>query len=102
MKNLQNSFYNQLGSLIRDRRKEKGFTQEVVAEILEINRATFANLEAGEHRILFHHVVELSFLLELDLNAIITLYRKNKLEEQSSIAPGKVKKALKKIREPDI
>lgn len=98
MYELTEEFYKQLGHLIQTKRKEKSLTQEAVADSLNISRATYANLEAGDHRILLHHVLELSLLLDLNLNDVAAIYSGTKLANKVESAPEFFKEALKRLR----
>ena len=91
-------FYKQFGQLIQTKRKEKSLTQSAVADSLSISRATLANLEAGEHRILSHHLLDLVFLLDLDLNEVSTLYRKSKLENKAADTPESFQEVLRRLQ----
>ena len=51
MKFDQKGFQRTTGQILRVRRKQEGHTQEHVAEVLEMNRASYANLESGRQRI---------------------------------------------------
>ena len=98
MQDLTEVFYRQLGQLIQIKRREKSLTQEAVADSLSISRATYANLEAGDHRILLHHVLELALLLDLNLSEVSEIYSKNKLANKVAAAPDFFKEALKRIQ----
>lgn len=56
-----------------------------------------ANLEAGEHRLLAHHLLELCSLLELDILEITKRYRSVKIEREMQKLPTSVVDALQKI-----
>jgi transcriptional regulator with XRE-family HTH domain len=98
MYELTDDFYKQLGHLIQKMRKEKSLTQEAVADSLNISRATFANLEAGEHRILLHHILELASMLMLDLSEVANLYNQSKLTGKIASAPESFREAFNRVR----
>ena len=43
-------FYREVGILLHDHRRRANMTQEQLAEVLEMPRATYANIEAGRQR----------------------------------------------------
>ena len=48
--------YKQLGTIIKDRRRTLGLTQEQLANKLGISRASLANVETGRQRVLVHQL----------------------------------------------
>lgn len=54
--------YNPRSRLIK-LRKEKGFTQEQMARLLKVTRATYANYETGYRNPNLKHIIELKKIL---------------------------------------
>lgn len=92
------AFYKNFGKLIQEKRKEAGLTQEIVAESLGINRATLANLEAGDHRMLAHHYFELCLILKLNPNDLFSEYKIEKMKQRVQFVPESVQDVIQKVR----
>jgi transcriptional regulator with XRE-family HTH domain len=60
----------QLGSRIRQRRKELGLTQETLAERAEIDRSYLGGIERGERNITFSVLCEICTALSCDVAAL--------------------------------
>ena|SRR5437762_728216 len=58
--------YQQLGSIIRSRRRQLGLTQHALAARLAISRAALANIETGRQKVFVHHLY--AFAVELNLS----------------------------------
>jgi transcriptional regulator with XRE-family HTH domain len=63
MKN--DELYDQLGRLIRARRKGMFLTQQAVAARIGISRASLANIETGRQKVLVHQLYALAAALDL-------------------------------------
>ncbi len=57
--------YKHIGLLIRNRRKQLGWTQQKLASQLVISRASLASIETGRQNVLVHQLYALSTALEL-------------------------------------
>ena len=57
--------YDQLGGLIRARRKGLSLTQQEVAARIGISRASLANVETGRQKVLVHQLYALAEALDL-------------------------------------
>jgi transcriptional regulator with XRE-family HTH domain len=57
--------YREIGDLIRRRRKLMKLTQQDLAPMLGISRASLANIETGRQRVLVHQLYGLAAKLEL-------------------------------------
>jgi transcriptional regulator with XRE-family HTH domain len=57
--------YDQLGTLIRDRRKKLLLTQRDLAARIGISRASLANIETGRQKVLVHQLYALAAALNL-------------------------------------
>jgi transcriptional regulator with XRE-family HTH domain len=57
--------YDQLGALIRGRRKKLSLTQQDVAARIGISRASLANIETGRQKVLVHQLYALAGALNL-------------------------------------
>ncbi len=94
-----NDFYKSFGNKTNSMRRKKELTQEVVSKTLGINRATLANLEAGDHRIVANHLFELCIILDLNINEIFSDYKKAKLSAELSLAPDVLKEVVTTFNE---
>jgi len=67
------AFYQQLGRRIQSLRIQRNITQKQLGDRLlpAVTRASVANLESGKQRILVHTLVQLSELLECELQEVI-------------------------------
>jgi len=61
------SVYRQLGARVRAGRRDRGLTQDDVAARLSppVTRASIANLELGQQRVLVHTLVQLAHILDV-------------------------------------
>lgn len=57
--------YRTIGSVIRAKRRQRDWSQEVLAEKLKISRGTLANIEAGRQRVLVHQLYAIAAAFEL-------------------------------------
>ena len=58
--------YKNLGKRIRDLRKGLSLTQEQLATLDGISRASLANIEAGRQQVFVHHLFTLAAALDLE------------------------------------
>ena len=59
----------QMGNIIRSRRKELGWTQEVLAEKTGLRQATISQIETGSHATRIGTILKVIAVLDLDLLA---------------------------------
>lgn len=64
---------------IRSFREAKGYTQEYMAEMLNICQSTYANLESGKSTLSIDRLLEIAEILDLDFHQLLVL--KSKGEE---------------------
>lgn len=57
------AFYAQIGQQIRLLREKRGLTQDALASLMSLTRASIANIERGKQRMLAHSLVELASAL---------------------------------------
>ncbi len=75
-------FYNELGSFLYKRRKEIGYTQETVAEIIGISSRTLRNIEYNETTPEFENIMKLWDLYELEPNKLFEFYGRDKIMDE--------------------
>ena len=63
--------YKRLGLIIRARRQELGLTQEKLSRQLGISRASLANIETGQQRVLVHQLYSLAEKLGVEVAALL-------------------------------
>ncbi len=59
-----------LGHIIKYARDKKGLTQEKLAEISDVSKATIATLECGKVNLTFTSLYKLAKTLDIDLGAL--------------------------------
>ena len=91
------SFYKDLGALIKEARENKQLLQAEIAQKIGLSRASIINIEAGRHRPLLHHVLDLAFLLDISFEKIITLYSQHKFSAEKEKQPSNIKKIINDI-----
>jgi transcriptional regulator with XRE-family HTH domain len=64
-------FYEELGRRINDTRKQRGLTQEELAERVGLTRTSITNIEKGRQKVLSHLLVELSGALNIPLSDLL-------------------------------
>ena len=65
------SLYKRLGTIIKERRRQLGFTQEHLSSQLGISRASLANVETGRQRVLVHQLYQLAEKLDVEVVALL-------------------------------
>jgi transcriptional regulator with XRE-family HTH domain len=63
--------YEQIGSVIRTRRKALGMTQKDLADTLAISRGSLANIETGRQNMLVHQLYRFAAVLKLDRTILL-------------------------------
>lgn len=62
----QKTLYAAIGKLIRARRQQLGLTQERLANLLTMSRASVANIENGRQKLLVHTLFNFAGVLQVD------------------------------------
>ena len=65
--------YQQIGIVIRSRRKKLSMTQQQLAAHLGISRASLANIEVGRQKVFVHHLYALAAALRLKPDELLPL-----------------------------
>lgn len=60
-----------LGAAIRAARKEKGLSQEALAELADIDRSYLGGIERGEHNLAIMNLIKISDALNVKVSAIL-------------------------------
>lgn len=68
----QEAYLNKLSKRIADVRKQKGFTQERLAEEAELDRVALANIETGRRRPTVTALYKLAKAMDID---VVDLFR---------------------------
>lgn len=66
--------YRTLGDRIKKRREELNYSQEYVAKVVNLSRASISNIETGKHQILLSTLYELTAFLKIDIHLIMPTY----------------------------
>jgi transcriptional regulator with XRE-family HTH domain len=59
-----------IGKQIRAFREKKGFSQDELAEIMEVNRSTISKVETGKFAISIDYLVKFAWYLDLDISVL--------------------------------
>ncbi len=68
---------------IRSFREAKGYTQEYMAEMLDICQSTYANLESGKSSLTIDRLIEIAAILELDFHQLLVFNGKGPMDGKS-------------------
>lgn len=75
-------FFNELGSFLYRRRKEMGYTQEIVAEIVGISARTLRNIEYNYTTAEFENIMKLWDLYALDPEMLFAFYSRDEIMDE--------------------
>lgn len=78
-------FYKELGSLVKSERIKKEMSQEILADQLELTRASIINLEKGRHKPSIYQLILIAELLQVDFNDLIPAESKTKTTKKSAL-----------------
>ena len=67
-KDLMPFFYKKLGMLIKEARLLRQISQEELAKRIQLSRVSVVNIEKGIQKVQVHTLVQISNILELNLN----------------------------------
>ncbi len=70
---------------IRSFREAKGYTQEYMAEMLDICQSTYANLESGKSSLTIDRLLEIAEILELDFHLLLEINGKGHADGKSTV-----------------
>lgn len=59
-----------IGKRIRNIREERGFSQDELAEIMEVHRSTISKIETGKFAITIDYLVKFAWYLEFDISLV--------------------------------
>lgn len=63
-------YTDKLGRILRHARETKGYSQEYMAEMLNIAQSSYANLESGKTSISVDRMIEIIKILQLNLHDV--------------------------------
>ena len=75
-------FFYELGSFLYKRRKEIGYTQETVAEIIGISARTLRNIEYNDTTPEFENIIKLWDLYELEPEELFDFYNRDEIMDE--------------------
>lgn len=75
-------YRQRIGESIRESREKRGYSQDELAEIMEVNRSTISKIENGKFSISIDYIVKFGWYLDFD----IVLLSRNKQVKQNSVA----------------
>ena len=59
-----------IGKQIRVFREKKGFSQDELSEIMEVNRSTISKVETGKFAITIDYLVKFAWYLDFDISVL--------------------------------
>jgi transcriptional regulator with XRE-family HTH domain len=59
-----------VGTRLRALREKKGYSQDELAEIMEVHRSTISKVETGKFAITIDYLIKFAWYLDFDLNLI--------------------------------
>ena len=59
-----------IGKRIRTFREKKGFSQDELAEIMEVNRSTISKVETGKFAITIDYLVKFAWYLDFNISVL--------------------------------
>jgi len=65
------TFYRELGDLIRNRRKAIGMSQDALARYVGMSRTSITNIECGRQQVSLHLLYELATFLRIEPSALL-------------------------------
>lgn len=63
--------YEQVGNNIRLARENKGISQEQLAKSVALSRTSIVNIEKGRQRISLHHLMEIAYKTDSEINKLL-------------------------------
>lgn len=61
------TYREKIGKNIRTLREEKGYSQDELAEIMEVHRSTISKIETGKFAITIDYLVKFAWYLDFDI-----------------------------------
>lgn len=72
------SIYKKIGQIIKDKRKERGLTQQQLADLIpKLDRAKISDMENGKEDFHISTLIKISIALETELQTILKNLPKN-------------------------
>ena len=60
-------YRQRIGESIRENREKRGYSQDELAEIMEVNRSTISKIENGRFAITIDYMVKFGWFLDFDI-----------------------------------
>lgn len=92
--------YSIFGRVLKRHRLKKKYSQQKLAEEVDLTRVSIANIESGKQRIMLRDALLLANALEFSLDEVRTEISANKLHSKLAEQPRKVKSLLEQILTP--
>lgn len=77
------SFYRELGQLIKSERIKRAISQKSLGDHLELTRASIINLEKGRHRPSIYQLIQIASFFQIDYTSLIP-YQVQKLKRKKT------------------
>lgn len=84
--------YSQIGKRIKELRKEKGFTQSRLAEIVSLTRTSITNIEKGRQKLLVHTLWDLADAIGVHPKSFFPQDNPNHSDLNNTIIPSDLSK----------
>ena len=75
-------YRQRIGESIRENREKKGYSQDELAEIMEITTSTISKIENGKFAVSIDYIVKLSWYLDFD----IALLERNRQAKPNTVS----------------
>lgn len=79
------TYNHKIGWIIRSSRESHGYSQDYMAEMLQICQSAYANIELGKTTISLDRLIRIAKILEMDIHDIIS----KSLDDQNIMDPAK-------------
>ncbi len=89
--------YAVFGRVLKKYRIKKKYSQEVLADLVELTRASIANIETGKQRVMLRDALALANVLEFSLDEVKSQIIANKLHAKLAEQPTRVKSMIEKV-----
>lgn len=74
---------NQIGLVIRSCRESRGYSQEYMADMLDIGQSAYAHIESGKTTLTIDRLIHITEILQLDIHEIIEIAIQTRIKSPS-------------------
>jgi transcriptional regulator with XRE-family HTH domain len=73
----QTAFYKEVGKLIHKARRRGHFTQQQLADSVDLTRTSITNIERGRQKLLLHTLIDISRALKVSPSVLLPIEAEN-------------------------